>query len=105
MGWQLDRYLDLQLARYHADEIGVSEYAQTKQSLTAFKTWLNPETLIDHLDSEKWEAWWLFLLRSGDSIEYKRKKVRNSRNFVSWLAEKGLIQPPLNQEQIHRLWR
>ena len=53
VGWQLDRYLDLQLARYHADEIGVSEYAQTKQSLTAFKTWLNPETLIDHLDSEK----------------------------------------------------
>jgi integrase len=96
VGWQLDRYLDLQLARYHADEIGVSEYAQTKQSLTAFKTWLNPETLIDHLDSEKWEAWWLFLLKSGDSIEYKRKKVRNSRNFVSWLAEKGLIQPPLN---------
>jgi len=62
VGRQIDRHLDLQLARYHADEIGVSEYAQTMQSLTAFKTWINPETLIDHLNSDKWEAWWLFLL-------------------------------------------
>jgi integrase len=96
MGKQIDRYLDLQRARAVADQISVSEADQIRVCLTGFRAWIGSESLIDSVTPDRWESWYLHLLNSDISIEYKKKQFRHARNFLMWMAEKGLLTPPLN---------
>jgi integrase len=96
MGKQIDRYLDLQSARAGAAQISVSEADQIRMCLMAFQNWVGSESLIDSVTPDRWESWYLHLLHADISIEYKKKQFRHARNFLMWMAEKGLLTPPLN---------
>ncbi len=96
MGQQIGRYLDFQMARAKNKQISVPEYDQIRVCLTAFKTWVGEESMIDSISPDKWEAWYVHLLNADISTEYKKKQFRHARNLLMWLAEKGLIQPALN---------
>jgi integrase len=51
---------------------------------------------VETITADLWERWYKHLLESKISIPYKRHRLRHSRTFVTWLAGKGLITPPLN---------
>jgi integrase len=95
MGKQIKSYLELQMARAKTKHISVPEYDQIRVCLNAFTTWVGEESMIDSISPDRWEAWYVHLLGSDISVEYK-KQFRHSRNFLMWMAEKGLILPPLN---------
>src|SRR5208337_5017953 len=96
MGKQINLYLELQMARAKTRQISVPEYDQIRVCLNAFKIWVGEESMIDSISPDRWEAWYVHLLSADISIEYKKKQFRHARNFLMWLAEKGLIQPALN---------
>ena len=96
MGKQINLYLELQMARAKTRQISVPEYDQIRVCLNAFKIWVGEESMIDSISPDKWEAWYVHLLNADISTEYKKKQFRHARNFLMWMAEKGLIQPALN---------
>lgn len=96
MGKQIKSYLELQTARAKTEQISVPEYDQIRICLNSFETWVGKEAMIDSVSPDRWEAWYVQLLNSDISIEYKKKQFRHARNLLMWMAEKGLIQPPLN---------
>ncbi len=96
MGKQIDRYLEFQMARAKNNQISVPEYDQIRVCLNAFRIWVGEECLIDSVSPDRWEAWYVHLLKADISTEYKKKQFRHARNLLMWLAEKGSIQPALN---------
>jgi integrase len=96
VGTQVDRFLDLLMSRVNAKNLSVAEYDSARSCLGVFRDWLGSHSLVDTITPESWERWYKHLLDSKISIPYKRHRLRHSRTFVTWLAGKGLIVPPLN---------
>ncbi len=96
VGFHVDRYMSYQLSRQRAEQISISDYAQTRQALEAFRTWIGSETSIDSIHADKWEEWYLGLLNLKLAKDTKRNRLRRAREFVSWLGEKGLLAIPGN---------
>ena len=96
MSQQINRYIEFHKSRAIGSQISVPEYDQIRVCLTAFQNWVGSESLIDSVTPDRWEQWYLHLLSANISVEYQKKQFRHSRNFLDWLGEKGLIQPPVN---------
>lgn len=93
---QVDAYLDLLMARVRAKNLSVSEYDSARLCLHALRDWIGGHSLIDVITPDLWERYYKFLLDSKISVRYKRHRLRHARTFITWLAGKGLIVPPLN---------
>jgi integrase len=96
VGFQINEFLDLLLAKHKAGEIGVDEYELNRGCLEVFKDWIGSDTLIDTLDTDKWEDWYKEVLNSAISAGYKNRRFRCAKNFVAWLVDKGRISGPPN---------
>lgn len=96
IAYHAGRYIDLQFSRQRSGEVSTSDFDQTRQAVEAFRDWLGAETAIDAIDADRWEAWYVHLLGSDLSKETKRNRVRRPRDFIGWLASKGLITAPSN---------
>ena len=94
IGAQVGKYLDLQLSRQRSGEISASEYDLVRRSLEAFREWAAGG--IDGINADLWEGWYRHLLAWDGSVEYKKKRLRYARSFITWLAEKGLATVPPN---------
>ena len=96
IGAQVDRYLALERVRTESDQLSISEFDTIRRCLHAFRDHVGKSNPIDSLDADRWEGWWSHLMTQAISVEYKKKRLRIARSFVSWLAEKGLIPVPPN---------
>jgi hypothetical protein len=94
IGAQVTRYLGLQRTRTENGQLSISEYDTIRRCLETLRGWIGGSNHIKQLDAERWEAWWSHLITQDISTEYKKKRFRIARTFVSWLAEKGLISVP-----------
>jgi integrase len=65
--------------------------ALVRLCLDTFKAWLEEDASIDRITPDRWVEWYRHLLTLDISVEYKRKRLTNARNFVSWLTEQGVI--------------
>jgi len=88
--------MDNMLVRVKTNQIKPTEYDSVRLALEFFESWIGPEFPVESIDVDKWEDWWNHLLESKLSVEYKKKRLSQSRNFVQWLAERGIIAMPLN---------
>jgi integrase len=93
---QVDRHIALERARVDAGQLSVSEFDTIRRCLQDFRDWVGGSNPVESLDSEKWESWWSHLMKMDISIEYKKKKLRYVRSFISWLGEKGMVAVPPN---------
>ncbi len=93
---QVDRHIALERSRVDAGQLSVSEFDTIRRCLQDFQDWVGGSNPVESLDSEKWESWWSHLMKMDISIEYKKKKLRYVRSFISWLAEKGMVAVPPN---------
>lgn len=91
IGYQVDRYLDLERTRVDANQLSASEYDLIRLCLTHFRDWIGPQIPVGQIIADKWEAYWSLLTGSKISIEYKKKRFRHARAFVEWLTSKGKI--------------
>jgi integrase len=91
---QVEKYLALQLSRQRSREISASEYDLVRRSLEAFAEWAAGG--IEGINADLWEGWYRHLLAWDGSVEYKRKRLRYARSFITWMAEKGLATVPPN---------
>jgi integrase len=96
VGAQVTRYLDLEQTRTETGQLSASEFDTIRRCLLTFRDWLGGANPIEHIDADRWEAWWSHLMSQTISTEYKKKRLRIARTFISWLAEKGLIPSPPN---------
>jgi integrase len=96
VGAQVDRYLALERVRAQSDQLSISEFDTIRRCLHAFRDHIGKSNNVAILDADRWEGWWSYLMTQAISVEYKKKRLRIARTFVSWLAEKGLIPVPLN---------
>jgi len=93
---QVDRFLALERVRVDGGQLSISEFDTIRRCLFNFRDWVGGGTSIESIDAERWEAWWSHLVGQGISVEYKKKRLRYARSFISWLTEKGLIVVPPN---------
>ncbi len=96
IGCQMARYLGLEEARMKSGLITVSEWDTVRRCLNEFRDWAGEGRAVESLDAEKLEGWWSHLLAQTCSVEYKKKKLRFAKGFISWLVEKGTIPVPPN---------
>lgn len=96
VGAQVERYLALERVRAESDQLSISEFDTIRRCLHAFRDHIGKSNTVTILDADRWEGWWSHLMTLAISVEYKKKRLRIARTFVSWLAEKGLIPVPLN---------
>ncbi|SIO67782.1 Site-specific recombinase XerD [Singulisphaera sp. GP187] len=96
IAFQMERYLALEQVRTESGQLSVSEFDTVRRCLHAFRDHLGGSNPVDYLDADRWEGWWSALVSQAISTEYKKKRLRIARSFVSWLAEKGLIPVPPN---------
>jgi integrase len=99
IGTLVNRYLEHERSRLDADQISMSEYGLVHLCLDAFREWIGPESAIEVIDAERWENYYLHLMRWDKSVEYKKKRFRHARNFIDWAVSLGLIPTPPN---LHR---
>ena len=96
IGWQIDKYLDLERDRVLSNALSPAEFDLVRYCLLNFREWVGKETTVDKIDPDRWESYWGYLLRWSGSVEYKKKRFRHARNFIAWLASKGVMPMPLN---------
>ena len=58
--------------------------------------WLGEDNDVNIITPDRWEAWFVHILNADYSFSYKSKLKRHSKEFVQYLAEKGLMPLPGN---------
>jgi integrase len=96
VGYHVGRYLDLERARINAGQLSLIEFDLARRCLDYFAQWIKPTTSIKVIDPDRWEDFWTHLMGLHCSTEYKKKRFRYAKNFVTWLASKALIPVPPN---------
>jgi integrase len=96
VGGLIDRYLAGEQARVASGGLSVPAFANCRRSLLALRDWAGADTAVADIDVDRWEQWWLHLLRSDLAIETKRKALNHSRAFIEWASGMGLMSPPSN---------
>jgi integrase len=77
-------------------QLSLIEYDLVRRCLDYFAKWIKPSTSVNKIDPDLWENFWTHLIGLGCSIEYKKKRFRHAKNFITWLASKGIIPMPAN---------
>jgi integrase len=90
------RYLDLEKARVKAGQISLIELDLARRCLDYFKDWIKDSTSVKTITPDVWENFWVHLMNVDCSVEYKKKRFRYAKNFVTWLASKNVIGMPAN---------
>ena len=93
---QIARYLLLEQARVKDGQISLVEYDLARRCLEYFEHWVQPQSNIAKIHTETWEEYWTHLVLLECSVEYKKKRFRYAKNFITWLASKELIAMPAN---------
>jgi hypothetical protein len=96
VSFHVRKYLALEQARVNANQVSMHEYDLVRLCLDYFLNWIKPTTSIKAIDPDRWEDYWTHLMRLECSIEYKKKRMRYAKNFITWLASKALIPLPPN---------
>jgi hypothetical protein len=96
VGYNVSRYLDLERARVNSLQISMHEYDLVRLCLDYFREWLKPTTSVKTIEPDKWEDFWTHLMGLDCSVEYKKKRFRYAKGFVTWLASKGIVPMPAN---------
>jgi integrase len=96
VSFQVGKYLALEQSRVNAKQVSMHEYDLVRLCLNYFLNWIKPTTPIKAIDPDRWEDYWTHLMGLDCSTEYKKKRMRYARNFVTWLASKALIPLPPN---------
>jgi integrase len=99
VGAQVALYLENERARVEKHALSPGEYALVRHCLNVFSEWAGADSPVDTLNADRWEAWWRHLLARDVSADHKQKHLRHARNFIEWLADKGVITAPPN---LHR---
>ena len=98
VGSLVARYLDSVLARHRAGEISVAAFANARSGLYHFRDWCNPQTSVDDLTVDRWDAYYLALIGTSGpkSVITRRKHFQVARNFLTWLDDLGIHPAPKN---------
>ncbi len=96
VGGLVGRYVAAELARVSSGALSASEGDTIRRCLYIFRDWTGADAPIDTIDADRWEAWWLHLMSSDRSIEYKKKLLRIPRTFLEWCVGMGMMSPPMN---------
>ena len=96
VSFHVRRYLALEQARVSARQVSMHEYDLVRLCLDYFLNWIKPTTSIKAIDPDRWEDYWTHLMGLDCSTEYKKKRLRYAKNFITWLASKALIPLPPN---------
>lgn len=72
------------------------EYDLARRRLDHFSDWIKPPTSVQEISPDLWENFWTHLIGLDCSIEYKKKRFRYAKNFITWLASKAIIPMPAN---------
>ena len=96
VAFQVGRYLDLERARVKAGQLSLIEFDLARRCLDYFAGWIKPTTSVKKIDPDKWEDFWTHLMSADCSVEYRKKRFRYAKNFVTWLASKAIIPMPAN---------
>ena len=91
IGHWVGRFLALRKDEVIGKALSVSQYDLIRLCLDKFKEWIGEANSIDLITPDRWVAWYQCLLTQPMSAEYKKKRLSNARNFISWLVEQGLI--------------
>ena len=100
LAFQVQRYLEMLLARHKADDISVGEYSNARAGLFHFRDRIGGGTPVDDIDAAKWQEYYLHLIGSNGpkSVDTRRKHFRYARNFLTWLSDMGIIEVPTEPE-------
>ncbi|WP_156513050.1 hypothetical protein [Planctomyces sp. SH-PL62] len=90
------RFLELERARLDAGDISGASFDGARRCLGMFRDWCGPELDVSSIDADRFEGWWLHLVGTRLSTEYKKKLLRHARTFIEWLASKRLVPLPPN---------
>ncbi len=85
------RFLALRKDEVAGRELSVAQYDLIRLCLDKFQEWIGADASIDKINPDRWVEWYRHLLNLEISVEYKKKRLANARNFISWLIEQGLI--------------
>jgi site-specific recombinase XerD len=91
IGHWVGRFLALRMDEVTGKELSIAQYELVRLCLDKFKEWIGDDTSIDKIAPDRWVDWYRHLLTLDISVEYKKKRLANARNFISWLIEHGLI--------------
>lgn len=94
--YHVTRFLDLEQARVNSGQLSMHEYDLVRRCLLYFQDWLKPTTSVKSIDPDVWENYWTHLMGLDCSVEYRKKKFRYAKGFVTWLASKAVIAMPAN---------
>ena len=92
----MGRYLDLERARVKAGQLSLIEFDLARRCLDYFAGWIKPTTSVKKIDPDRWEDFWTHLMSADCIVEYRKKRFRYAKNFVTWLASKAIIPMPAN---------
>jgi integrase len=85
------RFVALRRDEVVGRELSVAQYELIRLCLDKFQEWIGADASIDKINPDRWVEWYRHLLNLDISVEYKKKRLANARNFISWLIEQGLI--------------
>jgi site-specific recombinase XerD len=91
VGYWIAKFLAMRKDEVTGNELSISQYELIRLCLDKFKEWIDEATNIDQITPDRWVALYQHLLTLNISVEYKKKRLTNTRNFISWLVEQGLI--------------
>ena len=96
VAFHVSRYLDLERARVKGGHVSLIEFDLARRCLDYFRDWIGPTTNVHKIDPDVWESYWTHLMALECSIEYRKKRFRFAKNFVTWLSSKAIIPMPAN---------
>jgi integrase len=96
VGAQVEKFLEYQRARVKSGKPSVAEYDLIARYVGEFRDWMRPDSSVDAIDVDKWEAFYVHVLGLSCSVETKKKRYRYGREFVGWLSMKRVIPEPAN---------
>ena len=91
IGHWVGRFLALRKDEVNGKELSIAQYELIRLCLDKFKEWIGDDTSIDKITPDRWVDWYRHLLTVDISVEYKKKRLANARNLISWMIEQGLI--------------
>ncbi len=100
IGEHITAWLTYQENRVFSGQCQQSRYKSYKIIIGHFSEWIKPDTAIDALNAARLESWWLFLCGQVRDKQLKpataKTRLMTTRQFIKWLATKGLIPLPGN---------
>ncbi len=96
-------------ARVGAGGLSPGSFDNTRRYLHEFRDWLGADALVDVVNPQRYAAWYAYCMgkveerrrdkKAGYGVDYAQKLFSHGRDFITYLAEMGVIPLPPN---IHR---